>query len=136
LGDKKRGFIERKLFNYAQKRKGSQNQKIALRMSEGEIETQRKKEVENFVRQAELEKVKMEREKKLRMNEDIKLGREQMMENISALIIKHIFAAELYISTPTEGASLFNESNFKRQEWNIQTTSGYSSTMPLFIYTY
>lgn len=73
---------------------------------------------------------------KLRMNEDIKLNREQMMENISAFIIKHIFAAELYINPPTEGASLFNESNFKRQEWNIQTTSGYSSTMPLFIYTY
>ena len=59
-----------------------------------------------------------------------------MMENVSALIIKHILSAELYINTPTEGASLFNESNFKRQEWNIQTTSGYSSTMPLFIYTY
>ena len=58
------------------------------------------------------------------------------MENVSTIIIKHILAAELYISTPTEGASLFNESNFKRQEWNIQTTSGYSSTMPLFIYTY
>ena len=59
-----------------------------------------------------------------------------MMENVCTIIIKHILAAELYISTPTEGASLFNESNFKRQEWNIQTTSGYSSTMPLFIYTY
>lgn len=81
-------------------------------------------------------KMKEEREKKLRQNDDIKLGREQMMENVSTIIIKHILAAELYITTPTEGASLFNESNFKRQEWNIQTTSGYSSTMPLFIYTY
>jgi len=36
------------------------------------------------------------------------------MENVSTIIIKHILAAELYISTPTEGASLFNESNFKR----------------------
>ena len=58
------------------------------------------------------------------------------MENVASLILKHILAAELYITVPTEGASLFNESNFKRQEWNIQTTSGYSSTMPLFIYTY
>ena len=37
---------------------------------------------------------------------------------------------------PTEGASLFNESNFIRLHWNIQSTSGYSSTMPLFIYSY
>lgn len=58
------------------------------------------------------------------------------MENVSAIIHKHIYFAELYISVPTEGAALFNESNFKRQEWNIQTTSGYGSTMPLFIYTY
>ena len=59
-----------------------------------------------------------------------------MMENVCKIIIKHIFAAEHFIKTPTEGASLFNESNFRRQEWNIQTTSGYSSSMPLFIYTY
>lgn len=72
----------------------------------------------------------------MRTNEDFKINREQMMANISVIIIKHIFAAEMYINTPTEGASLFNEANFRRQEWNIQTTSGYSSTMPLFIYTY
>ena len=59
-----------------------------------------------------------------------------MMENVSAIILKHILAAELYINTPTEGASLFKESNFKRQEWNITTTSGYGSTMPVFIYAY
>lgn len=59
-----------------------------------------------------------------------------MMENVSAILIKHIFTAELYITKPTEGASLFIESNFKRQQWNIATTSGYSSTMPLFIYAY
>jgi hypothetical protein len=64
-------------------------------------------------------KMKEERDRKLRQNEDIKLNREQMMENVSTLIIKHILAAELYITTPTEGASLFNESNFKRTEWNI-----------------
>jgi hypothetical protein len=63
--------------------------------------------------------MKIQREKKLRMNEEVKLNREQMMENVSSLILKHILAAELYITKPTEGASLFNESNFKRQEWNI-----------------
>jgi hypothetical protein len=47
-------------------------------------------------------------------NEEVKLNREQMMENVSAIIHKHIMAAELYINKPTEGASLFKESNFKR----------------------
>lgn len=70
-------------------------------------------------RQAEMQRVKELREMNLRMNEEIKLNREQMMENIASIMIKHIFAAELYISWPTEGASLFNESNFKRPEWNI-----------------
>ena len=40
------------------------------------------------------------------------MDREAMMENVAALIIKHVLSAELYISAPTEGASLFNESNF------------------------
>ena len=59
-----------------------------------------------------------------------------MLENVAAIIIKHILTAEIYIGKPSEGAQLFNESNQIRQEWNIQTTSGYSSTMPLFIYDY
>ena len=50
----------------------------------------------------------------MRENEDLKLNKDQMMENVSTIIIKHVLAAELYINTPTEGASLFNESNFKR----------------------
>lgn len=29
---------------------------------------------------------------------------------------------------------LFHEQNFKGQEWLVQTTGGYSSTMPLFLY--
>ena len=29
---------------------------------------------------------------------------------------------------------LFHEHNFIGHEWNIQSTSGYSSTMPLFLY--
>lgn len=84
----------------------------------------------------DLNRALKEREERLRLNEDIKLNRDQLMENVSSIVTKHILAAELYILKPTEGASLFNESNFKRKEWNIQTTSGYSSTMPLFIYTY
>ena len=29
---------------------------------------------------------------------------------------------------------MFHETNFSRHEWIVQTTSGYSSTMPLFMY--
>ncbi len=58
------------------------------------------------------------------------------MEKVAAITIKHILAAELYIKAPTEGASLFNESNFVKMQWNIQSTSGYSCTIPIFIYSY
>jgi hypothetical protein len=58
------------------------------------------------------------------------------MEMVSAILIKHILLAEIYINHPSQGASLFKESNFKRKEWSIQTTGGYGSTMPLFIYSY
>lgn len=47
------------------------------------------------------------------------MDREAMMENVAAMIIKHVLSAELYINAPTEGASLFNESNFIRYHWNI-----------------
>ena len=83
-------------------------------MTDDEIEQQRKIDDVNAQRQAKINQVQAEREQKFRMNEDIKLNREQMMENVSSIIIKHILAAELYINKPTEGASLFNESNFKR----------------------
>ena len=64
------------------------------------------------------------------------MNREEQMENVSAILIKHILLAELYVNPPSQGANLFKESNFKRQEWHIQTTGGYGSTMPLFIYSY
>lgn len=44
----------------------------------------------------------------------------------------HISAAEHLIPKPTEGACLFHNQNFKPHKWQIQTVSGYSSTMPLF----
>lgn len=84
----------------------------------------------------ELKKAREQREKKFRNNVEIKMNREVMMENVATLIIKHVLSAELYINAPTEGASLFNESNFIRYHWNIQSTSGYSCTMPIFIYSY
>ena len=57
-----------------------------------------------------------------------------MIMNVCAILIKHIEAAESFIKIPTEGAKLFQESNFTRHEWIVTTTSGYSSTMPLFVY--
>lgn len=57
-----------------------------------------------------------------------------MINNVCQIIFKHIEAAEAYIEVPTQAARLFHEHNFMGHEWNIQTTSGYSSTMPLFLY--
>lgn len=57
-----------------------------------------------------------------------------MMTNVSQIIANHIDAAEMYITQPTQAALLFHENNFIRHEWIVSTTSGYSSTMPLFLY--
>ena len=62
-------------------------------------------------RQVELAKIRSERDRKFRLNEQIKLDREQMMTYVSAIIFKHVFTAEMLIPKPTEGAVLFNESN-------------------------
>ena len=58
-----------------------------------------------------------------------------MINNVSSIIFKHIEAAEKFIIRPTEGALLFHEDNFVLHEWIITSTSGYSSTMPLFLYS-
>ena len=57
-----------------------------------------------------------------------------MIVNVCTILFKHIEAAERFIIHPTEGALLFHERNFTLHEWEVQTTSGYSSTMPLFLY--
>ena len=87
-------------------------------------------------RQVELEKIRSERDRVFRLDEKVKLDREQMMQYVSTIIFKHIFTAEMLIPKPTEGAALFNESNQTRPEWMIQKTSGFGSTLPLFIYSY
>jgi hypothetical protein len=53
---------------------------------------------------------------------------------VCSIIVKHIDAAEKFITIPTQGAMLFHEENFVRKEWYITTTSGFSSTMPMFLY--
>jgi hypothetical protein len=57
-----------------------------------------------------------------------------MMNNVCSVIFKHIEAAETYIEQPTQAALLFHEHNFIGHEWLVQSTGGYSSTMPLFLY--
>ena len=83
------------------------------------MDAQKKAEIANKQHQIELKKAREAREMKFRNNVEIKMDREAMMENVAALIIKHVLSAELYINAPTEGASLFNESNFIRYHWNI-----------------
>lgn len=87
-------------------------------------------------RQIELAKIRSERDRKFRLDEQVKLDREQMMTYVSSIIFKHVFTAEMLIPKPTEGAALFNESNQTRPEWMIQKTSGFSSTLPMFVYSY
>lgn len=62
-------------------------------------------------RQIELAKIRSERDRKFRLDEQVKLDREQMMTYVSTIIFKHVFTAEMLIPKPTEGAALFNESN-------------------------
>lgn len=68
-------------------------------------------ETTKMQRQKELERLKIERDKKFRLNEKVKIDREQMMEHVSAIIMKHILSAEIYISQASQGAQLFNENN-------------------------
>lgn len=75
-----------------------------------------------------------ERKKKYAQDNNLRLTRDQMMTKVCEIIFRHIEAAELHIQKPTEAALLFHDSNFSRHEWIVQTTSGYSSTMPLFMY--
>ena len=76
-------------------------------------------ETSKMQRQKELDRLKMERDKKFRLNEKVKIDREQMMEHVSAIIMKHILAAEIYILQSSQGAQLFNENNQVKQEWYI-----------------
>ena len=62
------------------------------------------------------------------------MTREQLYANVSHIIVSHICEAQRLIPEPTEGAKLFHEYNFMPHQWTIQTTSGYSSTMPLFYF--
>jgi len=58
-----------------------------------------------------------------------------MMRNVCQILFNHVEAAEKYIGTPTSGALLFDERLYGRKEWEINSVSGLSTTMPLFVYT-
>jgi len=86
------------------------------------------------MRKTELRQKAQERRNKIEGDNFLKITREQMMTNVCEIIFKHIEAAQKFIEMPTEAAMLFHDSNFTRHEWIIQSSSGYSSTMPLFLY--
>ena len=81
-----------------------------------------------------MEQKTQQRKQRLDADNFLKMNREQMMTNVCQIMFNHIEAAERYIEEPTQAALLFHENNFLRHEWLVQTTSGYSSTMPLFLY--
>ena len=49
---------------------------------------------------------------------DMNIGKKDkklLISNVSEIIMKHILAAEMYIEVPTEGAMIFDESNFGKK---------------------
>lgn len=71
---------------------------------------------------------------KLRDDNYLKNNREKMMKNVCQIIYNHIISAEKYVKSPTVGALLFDERHYGRKEWIITSSSGFNSTMPLFVY--
>ena len=67
-------------------------------------------------------------------DESLQLTREQLYANVSHIIEGHISEAQRLIPEPTEGSKLFHEYNFMPHEWHIESTNGYSSTMPFFYF--
>lgn len=102
------------------------------RLSKKQVEKLQREDLN--LRKEELKQKAYERKMKLDRDNFLKINREQMMTNVCQIIFKHIEAAQKFIEKPTEAALLFHENNFIRHEWIIQSTGGYSSTMPLFLY--
>ena len=94
----------------------------------------KKEPVQYEMRKKELMEKTQKRKQKLDNDSFLKINREQMLTNVSQIVFNHIEAAEEHIKAPTFAALLFHENNFIRHEWLVKTTSGYSSTMPLFVY--
>jgi hypothetical protein len=88
------------------------------------------------VRRRELERLAKQRRANLIANENLKLNREQLCNNVSQILIGHIIEAERLLPEATEGAKLFHEYNFTRHQWHIHSANGYPSTMPLFYFVF
>ena len=86
------------------------------------------------LRRKEINRLARIRKEQLQADEEKQLTREQLCANVSHIIVNHITEAQRLIPVPTEGAKLFHEKNFNRQEWHITSMSGYSSTMPYFYF--
>ena len=57
-----------------------------------------------------------------------------MIKTVSRVILSHILSSENNIKVASPGALMFEEVNFLRKRWKIHTSSGFSSTMPVFNY--
>jgi hypothetical protein len=86
------------------------------------------------LRRQEITRLAQARKEQLRADDNLQLTREQLCANVSTIVVTHICEAQRLIPEATEGAKLFHEHNFLRHQWNIQTATGYSSTMPLFYF--
>lgn len=78
-----------------------------------------------------IEKRKEERKK----NETYQESRDRLISWVSVMIYKHIKYSEEFIHPPTTGAMLFNEEDYLLPKWEIFTTHGFCSTLPLFVYS-
>ena len=64
-----------------------------------------------------------------------KYNRDDMIEKVSKILHSHIMFSEENIHEPSQGATLFDERIYKQQRWVVNSTKGFSSTLPLFMYS-
>ena len=81
-----------------------------------------------------MKRLARKRREALLEDENLKITRDQLFNNVTSIIMRHINDAQRLLPEGTEGAKLFHEMNFTPAQWNIYTANGYSSTMPLFYY--
>lgn len=96
---------------------------------------QREREEIIEMRRKFLEQKKKERQNKFQEDTLYKYNRDEMIEKVSRIIYEHILHSEENMPISSAGAELFNERIYKRQRWMINTTHGFCSTLPNFIYS-
>lgn len=101
----------------------------------GDSAEQKEREEIIELRKKFLEQKKKERKNKIKEDTLYKYNRDDMIAKVSKIIHKHIMYAEENIRRPSQGAMLFDEKIYKRERWMVHTTHGFSSTMPIFLYS-